>query len=69
MLMIINILILGKEQTKGLDKISLRAKTEDLINFSRSEINLCLSLYYNGSNNFLFINATKIYQFKQKILK
>ena len=67
--MITNILILGKEQTKGLDKISLRAKTEDLINFSRSEINLCLSLYYNGSNNFLFINATKIYQFNQKILK
>ena len=25
-----------------------------------------LSLHYNGSNSFLFVNATKIYQFKAK---
>ena len=25
-----------------------------------------LSLHYNGKNNFLFVNATKIYQFKAK---
>ena len=25
---------------------------------------ICLSLHYNGNNIFLFINATKIYQFK-----
>ena len=25
-----------------------------------------LSLYYNGSNSFLFVNATKLYQFKAK---
>ena len=25
-----------------------------------------LSLHYNGSNNFLFVNATKIYPFKAK---
>ena len=27
---------------------------------------LVLSLHYNGSKNFLFFNATKIYQFKVK---
>ena len=25
-----------------------------------------LSLHYNGSNSFLFVNATKVYQFKTK---
>ena len=25
-----------------------------------------LSIHYNGSNSFLFVNATKIYQFKAK---
>ena len=25
-----------------------------------------LSLHYNGSNSFLFVNATKIYQFQAK---
>ena len=25
-----------------------------------------LNLHYNGSNSFLFVNATKIYQFKSK---
>ena len=25
-----------------------------------------MKLYYNGSNSYLFINATKIYQFKAK---
>ena len=28
---------------------------------------ICLSLYYNRSNSFLFVNATKINQFKAKI--
>ena len=26
----------------------------------------CLSLHYNGTNSFLFVNAAKIYQFKVK---
>ena len=61
-----DILILGKEQTKGLDNISLTAEAEYSINFSRSEREFCLSLHYNGSNSFLFVNATKIHQFKAK---
>ena len=35
------------------------AKAQCSINFSRSSRNFC-----NGINNFLFANATKIYQFK-----
>ena len=27
---------------------------------------LCLSLNYDGNNSFLFVNVTKIYQFKAK---
>ena len=26
----------------------------------------CLSLHYNGSNSFLYVNCVKIYQFKVK---
>ena len=55
------ILILGKEETKGLDDITLTAEVEYSINFSRSQRKLCLRLHYNGSNSFLFINATKIH--------
>ena len=29
-----------------------------------AEAQFYLTLYYNGSNSFLFVNTTKIYQFK-----
>ena len=61
-----NILILSKGQTKGLDNPSLTAVAEYSINFSKSERKFCLSLHYNGSNRFLFVNATEIHQFKAK---
>ena len=37
------------------------------INFTKSGKRFVLSLHYNGHNSFLFVNATKIYQFKAKI--
>ena len=61
-----DILILGKEETKGLDNTTLTVKAEYFINFSRSQRKFCLSLHYNGSNSFLFVNSTKIHQFKAK---
>ena len=64
-----DIIILGKGQTKGSDNTSLTTEAEYSINFSKSERKFCLKLYYSGSNSFLFINATKIHQFKAKILK
>ena len=36
------------------------------INFTQPNKRFVLSLHYNGSNSFLFVNATKIYQFKAK---
>ena len=60
------ILILGKCPTQGLNNTTLTAETLFSINFTRPGIKFCLSLHYNGSNSFLFVNATKIYQFKAK---
>ena len=36
------------------------------INFTQPRKRLVLSLHYNGRNSFLFVNATKIYQFEAK---
>ena len=58
-------LILGKGPTQGLNHI-LAAETQYLINFTRPGTQFCLSLHDNGSSNCLFVNATKIYQFKAK---
>ena len=46
-----DILILGEGPTQGLDDTTLAAEA---------------SLHYNGSNSFLFVNATKVYQLKAK---
>ena len=59
-----DILILGEGRTQGLDDTTLTAEAKYSINFSRSQRKFCLSLHYNGTNSFLFVNATKIYQFK-----
>ena len=61
-----DILILGFGQTQGLDDILLTAEAQCSINFSRSNRKFCLNLHYNGSNSFLFVNPTKIYQSKAK---
>ena len=58
-----NILILGKGPTQGLNH-TLAAEIQYSVNFTRPGIKFCLSLHYNGSNSFLFVNATRIYQFK-----
>ena len=36
------------------------------INFTVTKKKLCLSLHYNGSNSYLFVNGTEIYKFKVK---
>ena len=58
------ILILGEGPIQRLDGTVLTAEAKYSISFSRSQGKFCLSLHYNGSNSFLFVNATKIYQFK-----
>ena len=56
------ILILGEGPTQGLDDTTLTAEAK--INFTHSGKRFVLSLYYKGSNSFLFINAAKVYKFK-----
>ena len=57
-----DILIVDIGPTQELDDSRLSAEKND--KKSRSIKNFYLGLHYNGSNNFLFVNATKIYQFK-----
>ena len=60
-----NILILDKGPTQGLN-YTLAAEAQYSTNFTKLGTKFCLSLHYNGSNSFLFVNATKIFQFKAK---
>ena len=61
-----DILILGEGPTQGLDDTKLTAEAKYPINFTQSGKRFVLSLHYNGSNSFLFVNATKVYKFKAK---
>ena len=61
-----NILILGKGPTQGLDDTRLTAEAPYSINFSRSNENFVSGCIIMGATVFLFVNATKMYQFKAK---
>ena len=58
-----DILIFGEGITQGLDDTALTAEAIYPINFTQPNKRFVLSLH------FLFVNATKIYQIKQKTLK
>ena len=60
------ILILGEGPTQGLDDTTLTAEAKYPMNFTQPGKRLVLSLHYNGSNSFLFVSVTKVYQFKAK---
>ena len=59
-------LILGKGPMPGLDDTALTVEAKYAISFTQLQKRFALCLHYNGSNSFLFINNTKIYQFKAK---
>ena len=61
-----DILILGKGPTHALNDTTLTAEGKYPINFTQSGKRFVLSLHYDRSNSFLFVNATKVYQFKAK---
>ena len=63
-----DILILGEGPTQGLDDTTRTAEAKYPINFTQPQPNkrFVLSVHYNRSNSFLFVNATKLYQFKAK---
>ena len=61
-----DMLILGEGPTQGLDNTTLTAEAKYPINFTQSGKRFVLSLHYIRSNSFLFVNTTKVYQFKVK---
>ena len=60
-----DILVLGKGPTQGLEH-TLTAEEMYSINFTVTKNKFCLSLHYNGTNSYLFVNSTEIYKFKVK---
>ena len=61
-----DIIIISEESTQGLDDTTLIAEAKYPIDFMQPRKRFVLSLHYNGSNNFSFVKATKIYQSKAK---
>ena len=59
-------LTLVEEPTQGLDDTTLTAEVKYHTNFTQSNRRFVLSLHYNGTESFLFVEATKLYQFKSK---
>ena len=55
-----DILILGEGPTQGLDDNTLTAEAKYPVNFTQSKKRFVLSVHYNGSNSFLFVNAPRI---------
>ena len=64
-----DILILGEGPTQRSNDTTLTAEPKYSINFTQSGKIFVLGLHYNRSNGFLFVNATKVYQFKGKKLR
>ena len=58
--------VLGKDLIQSLDDTTVTVESKYSINFRRSQRKFCLSLHYSRSNSYLFVSATKIYQFKVK---
>ena len=59
-----DILILGKSPTDGIDDTTLTVEKEYSINFTEIKKKFYLSLNYNGSNSYLFVNGVKICKLK-----
>ena len=61
-----DILILVDGLAQGMDDSTLTAEAIYSLNFTQPKKRFVLSLHYNGSKSFLFVNATKTYTFKTK---
>ena len=61
-----NILVLGKDFIQGLDNTTIYAEKLYSISFIKTNTKFCLSLHYNGTNSYLFVNGTEIRKFKAK---
>ena len=61
-----DILILCEGPKQRLDDTTLTAGAKYPVNFTQPSERFVLSLHYNAINSSLFVNTTKIYQFKAK---
>ena len=61
-----DIIILGERPTQGLDDTALTAEAKHPNNFMQSGKRFVLRLHCKGSNSFLFVKATKVYQSKKR---
>ena len=60
-----DILVLERGPTQGLES-TLTAEKMYSINFTVIKKTFCLSLHYNGSNSYFFVNGEEIIKFKAK---
>ena len=60
-----DLLVFEKGSTQGLEH-TLTAEKMSWINFIVTKKKFCLSLHYNGANNYLFVNGTGIHRFNAK---
>ena len=56
-------LVLGEGSTKGINDSAKAAKKINST-FSKAKTKFCLSLHYNSTNSYLYVNKTKIYKLK-----
>ena len=61
-----DILILGEGPTQGLDDTRLTSEKKYPINFTESRKKFYVSLHYNETNSYLFVNGLGIHKFKAK---
>ena len=54
-----------KKTLQGLED-TVTAEKMHSISFTEKNKRFCLSLHYNGTNSYLFVNGTEIYKFKAK---
>ena len=60
-----DLFVLGKGPTQRLEH-TLTAEKMYSINFTVTKKKFCLSLHYNGTNSYLFVNGMEIIKFKAK---
>ena len=64
-----NILVPREGPRQGLDNATITTEAKYRITFTETGKLFVLSLHYNGSNSFLFVNAVKQINLKQRIQK
>ena len=61
-----NVLVLGKAFIQGITSTKTYAENMYSTNFTEDNKRFCLSLHYNGDNNYLFVDGKEIHKFKAK---